>query len=317
MCQDHVFIARPPVRATSRYYMNWTYEWIDAYNHVLMSGDDCYFGGFYKVVANSPVCSHAAAIRIRNHLFQKGNHWYRPQGSSVPGDQCYHVDDDSNACFELRLNPYSFKPCEAVVESPLVIGLQGPNLITVQESGKWAVTARGANSDSFAEFTFRWYINEELERTSTSRCGSDVFEYIASAGVSSFDVSVQVERNGSQKTESVNVLVSDCEITPCILGSDEFMNHMVEVGSVYPNPSIGEALIDIRLTSDALVSLTLFDLLSRAVYDKTEALYASGDHVIVIPVSEVSAGTYIVKVTAESVELRETVVMSRLVTVVR
>ena len=66
--------------------------------------------------------------------------------------------------------------------------------------------------------------------------------------------------------------------------------------SMYPNPVQGQATISFNVNGNAVVSYQVYDLLGRVVKNQTLGSYTEGEHEANIDMSDLSAGSYIMRV---------------------
>jgi hypothetical protein len=65
---------------------------------------------------------------------------------------------------------------------------------------------------------------------------------------------------------------------------------------VYPNPASSMAVVDMNLTENALVNISVVNALGQTVVEPQDNLLNAGEHTVKVPVSNLSDGLYYVKV---------------------
>jgi hypothetical protein len=65
--------------------------------------------------------------------------------------------------------------------------------------------------------------------------------------------------------------------------------------SLYPNPVQGQAMVNFTVTGKANVSYQVFDLIGRMVKNQTLGSYDEGEHEVSVDMSDLSAGSYIMR----------------------
>ncbi|MES2514413.1 MAG: M43 family zinc metalloprotease [Bacteroidota bacterium] len=95
---------------------------------------------------------------------------------------------------------------------------------------------------------------------------------------------------------SNNIYIDDVNISNSSVGIEEtdFQNSEM---IIFPNPSNDKATMNYRLSADAKVSIELFDILGKIVYQKNPSLQPAGDHSEVFSKRELNLGNgvYFVK----------------------
>ena len=99
--------------------------------------------------------------------------------------------------------------------------------------------------------------------------------------------------NGSTSNEGVyRILIGDTATTPppnrILLTNKQNIST-----AVYPNPTNGDAMLNISLDKAESISVQLVDISGRIVYTKEAQTYTSGKHYIPLPTQLLPAGVYI------------------------
>jgi hypothetical protein len=85
----------------------------------------------------------------------------------------------------------------------------------------------------------------------------------------------------------------------------------VTLGALYPNPARGAATLAYSLDRAKRVTVTVYDLMGRAVATLADGLTAAGDHIATLDATDLAAGTYVVRLTADGAAATRTVVVAR------
>ncbi len=66
--------------------------------------------------------------------------------------------------------------------------------------------------------------------------------------------------------------------------------------SIYPNPVQGQATVSFNVNGNAMVSYQVYDLMGRMVKNEVLGRYNEGEHTVSVNMSDLSAGSYIIRV---------------------
>ena len=75
-----------------------------------------------------------------------------------------------------------------------------------------------------------------------------------------------------------------------------------EVGGPFPNPARGDVTIPIILESPSVATVEVFDIRGRRAYSMGERRYGAGRHALIVPGTEFTAGSYVVRVLVQPEE---------------
>jgi hypothetical protein len=66
---------------------------------------------------------------------------------------------------------------------------------------------------------------------------------------------------------------------------------------IYPNPASTMATVDLDMKQNGMVTVSVVNTLGQTVVDAEDNLLNAGEHTLKVPVSNLSTGLYMVKVT--------------------
>jgi len=82
-----------------------------------------------------------------------------------------------------------------------------------------------------------------------------------------------------------------------------------KVARVYPNPSVGNANLDINLDNTAIVSIDVLNTLGQIVNRIDDTEYTAGEHKLSFSTSDLNPGVYVVRVTVNGVPTTQSLII--------
>ena len=78
--------------------------------------------------------------------------------------------------------------------------------------------------------------------------------------------------------------------------------------TLYPNPFYNEFLLQIKLNSEEVLTIEVFDAKGRSVYNQAPFLFKKGTHDFPIKLESVTPGVYFVQVTGSTISESEVII---------
>lgn len=138
-------------------------------------------------------------------------------------------------------------------------------------------------------FSYEWFLNGELFSTAAN---------LENLAAGTYMVSV-IDGSGCTNTETI--------IVDNIVGT--FENNATEQIDLYPNPTTGEFQLDIQLATEKEISVSIFDLTGKAVYQQASRPVLKEN--LLVDLNEFSDGVYLVRVQVGEDVLMRRVILSK------
>lgn len=78
------------------------------------------------------------------------------------------------------------------------------------------------------------------------------------------------------------------------------LNSAIQLSDIYPNPSNGDAAVDIHFPKALVIDLSIFDINGKKIVTVAQGKYAKGDHQFVIHTDNIVTGVYHLHLTCEN-----------------
>lgn len=78
------------------------------------------------------------------------------------------------------------------------------------------------------------------------------------------------------------------------------LNSAIQLSDIYPNPSNGDAAVDIHFPKALVIDLSIFDINGKKIVTVAQGKYAKGDHQFVIHTDNIATGVYHLRLTCEN-----------------
>lgn len=82
--------------------------------------------------------------------------------------------------------------------------------------------------------------------------------------------------------------------------SEMSLNSAIQLSDIYPNPSNGDATIDIHFPKASIIDLSIFDINGKKIVTIAHGKYAKGEHQFVIHTDNIAMGVYHLRLTCEN-----------------